>query len=357
MSRNKEINELLDFVYQTPIGLCETDLVGRLVRLNPFLTQLLFKLVDDYTGEETPNIIDVLTQYDPSLHNLQKQIVGDQKVLLSNYDISINRHGVRSIRVKCTKLSGKYFIFCIEDISLLVELEDKRRQLEKNRADISTIHALAKLAESRDDDTGSHLERVQDYCKILGECLLDDPNYLEIVDPQFVETLWQASPLHDIGKVGISDNILLKPGKLTPEEFEVIKTHTIIGAKTLEKVQEQYPENGFVNMGVLIARHHHERWDGSGYPYGLSTTTIPLAARIMAIADIYDALRVRRVYKEPFSHRKSYEIICSSSGTHLDPNLIIHFQSIARKFEAIYEEMVAGDLCQEESVSSFSFPA
>ncbi len=334
------MNELLDFVYQTPIGLCETDLRGRLIRLNPYLTQLLFTLVDDYNGEDLPNIIDVLTHYDPDLLDLPEQIAAGRKVLLNNYDISINQYDIRTIRVKCVKLSGMHLVFCIEDISVLIELEEKRRQLEKNRANISTIHALAKLSESRDDDTGSHLERVQSYCRLLGECLLADLNYNNELDSHFVETLWQASPLHDIGKVGISDNILLKPGKLTEDEFEVMKTHTVIGAKTLEKVQQEYPENDFVNMGILIARHHHERWDGSGYPYGLAATNIPLAARIMAVADIYDALRVKRVYKEPFSHQKSYDIIMSAGGKHLDPNLTVHFQRVHREFEIIYTKLV-----------------
>ena len=340
-SSSESLNdELLEFVYQAPIGLCETDLQGNLIRLNPFFTQLLFKIIDSYTGQHTPNFIKVLGEYDPAILELEARVSAGQKVLLENYDIAINRHGVRMIRLKCLKLSGRRLVFCIEDISHLLELEERKSQAEKNRANVSTIHALAKLAESRDDDTGSHLERVQIYCRLLSQCLLDDEKYCHEVTPQFVETLWQASPLHDIGKVGITDRILLKPGKLTAEEFEVMKTHTVIGAKTLEKVQEQYPDNSFVNMGILIARHHHERWDGSGYPNGLKAQAIPLAARIMAVADIYDALRVKRVYKEPFSHEKSCDIIFSASNTHLDPTLITHFHKLHQQFDENYRRLV-----------------
>jgi HD-GYP domain-containing protein (c-di-GMP phosphodiesterase class II) len=337
-SSEDELQEqLLAFVYQTPIGICETDARGEILHLNPFCTNLVFKLIEGYDGRNIPNIFEIFGQYDPALQDtLATGVRGDGPFFLENHDLVIGRHDVRAIRIKCRKLGGNRLVFCIEDISALVELEEKRLALEKERANVSTIHALAQLAESRDDDTGSHLDRVRRYCKLLGESLLQDEEYREMIDEDFVETLWKASPLHDIGKVGIPDSILLKPGKLTPEEFEIMKTHTLIGAQTLQCVHESYPDNRFVEMGILVAAHHHERWDGSGYPYGLAGCDIPLAARIMAVADIYDALRVRRSYKEPFSHEKSRNIIVASAPAHLDPGMVRHFEMLHCQFEETY---------------------
>lgn len=144
-----------------------------------------------------------------------------------------------------------------------------------------------------------------------------------------------ASPLHDVGKVGIPDAILLKPGKLTPDEFTVMKTHTTIGAQTLEAVRATYPRNAFIQMGMMIAHSHPEKWDGSGYPDGLAGEQIPLAARIMAVADIYDALRSKRCYKEAFTHATSRTIILNGSGAHLDPVLVDTFDHIADEFDRI----------------------
>ncbi len=150
---------------------------------------------------------------------------------------------------------------------------------------------------------------------------------------------YHASPLHDIGKVGIADTILLKPGKLTPEEFEIMKQHTVIGAQTLEAASERYPRNTFINMGVAIARSHHEKWDGSGYPDGLTGDTIPLEARIMAVADVYDALRSKRCYKDAFTHEKSREIILAGSGKHFDPVLVDAFITLEQEFDRIRTAM------------------
>lgn len=340
LSKDDLQDELLEFVYQAPIGICETDMSGAVLRLNPFLTSLILQINEHHQGRSFPNLLNTLRKFDPTLDRFDEKIASGAKIILENHDIPINRRGLRAIRVKCRRISGNHLIFCIEDISALIEVEDKRRQLEKERANISTIHALAQLAESRDDDTGSHLDRVRSYCRILGESLLDDSDYRDMVDEEFVDTLWHASPLHDIGKVGIPDNILLKPGKLTAVEFEVMKTHTLLGAKTLESVHRDYPENKFIEMGISIARHHHERWDGSGYPDGLSGGDIPLAARIMAIADVYDALRVRRIYKEPFSHEKSCAIITSSGGSHMDPGLLVHFHQLHEAFNHTYNDAV-----------------
>jgi putative two-component system response regulator len=148
------------------------------------------------------------------------------------------------------------------------------------------IFALAKLSHTRDDDTGLHLERVQHLCRILASNLAGPPDLGAQINATFIETIFHASPLHDVGKVGIADAILLKPGQLTNEEYAVMKTHTTIGAITLQSVHKLYPNNEFVKMGIEIARHHHEKWDGSGYPDGLMSEAIPLSARLMSLVDV-----------------------------------------------------------------------
>ncbi len=222
---------------------------------------------------------------------------------------------------------------------------------EISAAQMNTILALSKLAESRDDDTGQHLERVQAFCRILATELQVASPYAEQIDAAFIDNLVQASPLHDIGKVGIPDAILLKPGKLSPDEFEIMKTHTTIGAQTLEVVRATYPHNAFVAMGMVIAHSHHEKWDGTGYPDGLAGEAIPLAARIMAVADIYDALRSKRCYKEAFSHETSRTIILQGSGAHLDPILVDAFDRVAAAFDRIRTSMNDGAQGETSSVT------
>ena len=222
-----------------------------------------------------------------------------------------------------------------------LHLEDlvKEKVREISDSQLATINALAKLAESRDDDTGHHIERTRIFCKILAEKLRDNPRHTGSIVEAFIQNIYHAAPLHDIGKVGISDSILLKPGKLTPEEFEIMKTHTVIGAETLQTVRGRYPRNVFVNMGITIARSHHEKWDGSGYPDGLAGEDIPIAARIMAVADVYDALRSKRPYKPAFAHEKSCDIIREGNGRHFDPALIEAFSIAEPEFAIIRSEM------------------
>jgi len=204
-------------------------------------------------------------------------------------------------------------------------------------AQTSMIYSLVKLTESRDDYTGKHIERVAEYCKLLAEKLGETKEYKGYVDQDFVDHIHMAAPLHDIGKVGIPDRILLKPGKLSEEEFEVMKSHTTIGANTLLEVKKKYPENMLLDMGISIAHYHHEKWNGSGYPEGLSGRDIPLEARIMALADAYDALRSKRVYKEPLSHEKTVDIIKKDSGSHFDPDIVNIFLQNEDEFRKIYE--------------------
>jgi len=200
-----------------------------------------------------------------------------------------------------------------------------------------TIFVLARLAESRDPETGAHLERVRAFCQILAQQLNRAGEFGGAVTEQYVNLIYQTSPLHDIGKVAIPDCVLLKTGKLDPEEFEVMKTHAVQGARTLEAAMERYPDAGFLRMARDVALSHHEKFDGTGYPFGLVGKAIPLAARIVAVADVYDALRSRRVYKPPFTHEAAHEIISKGAGAHFDPVVVDAYLASERAFGEICE--------------------
>lgn len=210
-----------------------------------------------------------------------------------------------------------------------------RRVLRKQREllDVS-IFGLARLAESRDDVTGAHLDRVATYCRLLAEELRRSDAYPDEMDEDFVDHLCRSSPLHDIGKVGIPDAVMLKPGKLTPDEFEIMKTHSVIGGDTILDMEAKlgWGLESFLSVGRKIAYSHHEKWDGSGYPDGLEGAAIPLAARIMAVADVYDALTSKRCYKPAFSREKARDILVNDSGTHFDPDLIQAFLAVEELF-------------------------
>ena len=203
--------------------------------------------------------------------------------------------------------------------------------------DIALI-TLARLAESRDHATGQHLERMAAYSRRLAEQLADGV-YSGSIGTGFVEHLYKSSPLHDIGKVGIPDSILLKPGPLTAEEREIMRRHPEIGGETLRSVVEQFRGNTFLTMGMEIAYSHHERWDGRGYPFGLSGDEIPLAARIVAVADAYDAITSRRPYKGAFGHDEAIRRITVDRGRHFDPVLVDGFLACHPDFDSIRQRL------------------
>lgn len=217
----------------------------------------------------------------------------------------------------------------------------KNNRIEKEISDahLATIYALTKLSESRDDETGMHIERVSELCRILTEKLSGRQEYADYITDSYIDNIYKASTLHDIGKVGIPDNILLKPGKLTPDEFEIIKRHPSIGSSILAEIQEKYPSNTFLALGYNIVRYHHEKWDGSGYPTGKSKDSIPLSARIMALVDVYDSLRSKRVYKEGYTHEKSIDIIKQGRGSHFDPLIVDLFMENEALFRDTYDRI------------------
>jgi len=261
------------------------------------------------------------------------QLTGADDFLLkpvdsSDLDIKLNMH----LKLSATRkqLESANNALAMQQNSLR-ELREHQSRLIAATQDL-TIFAMAKLAGSRDPETGDHLHRMRDYAVILARQLQQSGAYQPEIDDQFIFELHRAAPLHDIGKVGIRDGILLKPGKLSVAEFEAMKQHTIIGAETLEQTMKQSPGGEFLQMATPIARHHHEWFDGTGYPDGLSGQQIPLPARIVAVADVYDALTSARCYKKAFPPEEARRIICAESGTHFDPVIVDAFTACYQEF-------------------------
>ena len=207
----------------------------------------------------------------------------------------------------------------------------------------AVIFGLAKLTDSRDPETGDHLERMSEYSTLLATALHDHPKFARQVTPAFIRLIGISSALHDIGKVGVEDRILLKPGPLTDKEREAMQKHPIIGAECLQKIEQRLGGSNFLQMAREIAMAHHERWDGNGYPHRLSGEEIPLAARIVAVADVYDALSTRRVYKDAILHDRCVDIIRSQAGKRLDPNLVEVWLTLEEEFAEIARRHALAD--------------
>ncbi len=217
--------------------------------------------------------------------------------------------------------------------AMILNLQNSHSELKLTRD--ASILALASLAETRDNETGAHILRTQRYVKVLAEHLSGHQDFSAALDPETIELLYKSAPLHDVGKVGIVDSILLKPGKLTDDEFVIMKTHAQIGADALLVAEEQMGSNSFLRYAREIALSHHEKWDGSGYPNALVGDGIPLSGRLMALADVYDALLSKRVYKPAFSHEQAKEIILKGDGSHFDPIIVEAFKACESEFVAI----------------------
>jgi len=203
------------------------------------------------------------------------------------------------------------------------------------KSHIATIDIMGLISTMHDDETGMHIQRTKHYVKLLAEYLSRKGIYGGTITPSFIEKLFYAAPLHDIGKVGIPDKVLKKEGKLTSEEFVVMKTHVDIGQEMIVNAMKVYDKNSFLNMASNIAHYHHERWDGSGYPHGLKGNEIPIEAQLMALADVYDALISKRCYKEAFSFEMAEEIIEKESGKHFNPKMVKAFLVLKPKFREV----------------------
>ncbi|MDR3594537.1 two-component system response regulator [Clostridium sp.] len=233
----------------------------------------------------------------------------------------------------------------LEEARLVLEnqnsvLEEKVKERTKliERTNSATIYCLAALAETRDPETGQHIKRTQEYIRELAFELRKNKEYEDVLTDEYIELLYKSAPLHDIGKVGVKDSILLKPGKLTAEEFEEMKMHTIYGGESLMVGIKELGEESFLTLAKEIALTHHEKWDGSGYPKGLLKKEIPISGRLMALSDVYDALISKRVYKGAFSHDEAKNIILDSKGTHFDPDIVDAFIKAEDKFIEIMEK-------------------
>jgi len=237
----------------------------------------------------------------------------------------------------------------IEDYNQNLEAKVKEQVKEIKSAQSGLIFAMAKLAESRDPDTGKHLLRIREYCRIISQRLAHDSLYSDEIDADYISNICDAAPLHDIGKIAIPDKILQKLGKLNKDEYAVMKMHAELGADTLRQVYKQHKTNDLLKLGIEIAENHHEHWDGSGYPLGLKEEQIPLAARILALADEYDAITSKRVYKDAESHKAAVSYILDDQGKHFDPEIVKAFLEVEHQFQAVLKRCKNEDCGEDKS--------
>ncbi len=295
------------------------------------LDRPLARLMAAGDGDRLQRALRGLLEQGEDIRDRQLQMVtGTGRII--DVEISGNLVDMRDGRSWCQLV--------IRDISATKKVE--REVLASNHLiDTSrraAILGLAKLAEYRDSETGAHLERIREYTRILAGELALNPTCAPVITEGFVEDIYISSVLHDIGKVGIPDSILLKPGPLTREEFERMKMHCELGAAVLAEAEQEAGHVSFLAMGQEIAMHHHEKWDGSGYPGGLARDAIPLSARIVALADVYDALTSRRCYKAAFNHETARDLIIRESGRHFDPEIVNAFLVREQEFKRIRME-------------------
>ena len=237
----------------------------------------------------------------------------------------------------------------LEDKAQYLENEVARRSQEIEAIQDVTILAMASLAETRDNETGNHIRRTQFYVRALAEKLQNHPRFADELNERTIKLIFKSAPLHDIGKVGIPDHILLKPGRFTQEEFEIMKTHTTLGRDAIATAEERLGVNiASLNYAKEIAYSHQEKWDGSGYPQGLAGDAIPVSARLMAVGDVYDALISRRPYKQPMPHEKAVQLIIDGRGTHFDPDIVDAFVELQDEFFAIGERYADSEAALEE---------
>jgi putative two-component system response regulator len=255
------------------------------------------------------------------------------------YVILLTSHDSKQDRVHGLNAGADDFIAKpFDPAEMLARVHVGERVLSLETRDVA-IFAMAKLAESRDPETGAHLERVRAYCRVLAQHLAGLPRFRDEVTPEYARLIYLTSPLHDIGKVGIPDAVLLKSSRLSDREFAVMKTHTTIGAQTLDAALQEFPGISFLQMGRDIAATHHERIDGTGYPAGLKGDQIPLCGRIVALADVYDALISKRVYKAAFNHDVARGLIIDGKGTQFDPDIVDAFIENESRFMTIRDHL------------------
>jgi putative two-component system response regulator len=243
--------------------------------------------------------------------------------------------------IVCSRIRNHLLLKKAQDL-LKNHNERLEYEVQERTKDISaiqdvTINAMASLVETRDNETGGHILRTQNYILLLIDYLQDHPRFKDELTPNNKEMIYKSAPLHDIGKIGIPDYVLHKPGKLSPEEFDIMKTHTLLGYDAILSAEKVLPNTklSFLHFARQIALSHHEKWDGTGYPNGLKGDEIPIAARFMALADVYDALISKRAYKEAMAHEQAVEIILRGKEIHFDPDIVDAFQKLHKRFKQI----------------------
>ncbi len=258
-------------------------------------------------------------------------------IFISNENRTLVEVANGNLKMRAPVSSNDEFGYMAKYTNQMIDnLEKKTEELQTTR-DV-TILGLATLAETRDNETGAHILRTQRYVRALAEKLAENPRHKDHLTADTIDLLFKSAPMHDVGKVGVPDAILLKPGKLTDDEFAIMKQHPTYGYEALRKASKNLGENSFLLLSEEIAYTHHEKWDGSGYPNGLKGDEIPLPGRLMALADVYDALISKRVYKEAFSHDKAKSIIVEGKGKHFDPAVVDAFQEVENRFVEIADE-------------------
>lgn len=283
--------------------------------------EVLEHMRSDNTMRHLPVIVvSALEQKESILRCIEN---GADDYLIKPYDTILLKARIEaSLEKKQLRDSEEAYRLNIEDYNLNLEKRVREQVKKITSAQLSTIFAMAKLAESRDPKTGEHLLRLQEYCRIICNKLRCTSKYELIINDDYIENICAAVSLHDIGKVGIPDKILQKPGKLSYNEFSIMKTHCSIGASTLQEVSNHYPANKFLHYGIEIAMYHHEKWTGKGYPQGRAGEKIPLSGRIVCLVDVFDALTSRRSYKGPYPIEIACDIIKKERGEQFDPTLV-----------------------------------
>jgi len=282
---------------------------------------------------------------------------------VSEYEVIIKDGSLRNLEFSVSLMRDQErrptgFRGVARDVTERLKADKEKRKLENKllNARAATILGLAKLAEYRDKGTGAHLERIREYAKIIAEEMAKIPAYKDYITEEYIDDIYQSSILHDIGKVGIKDSVLLKRSKLTEEEFGIIKRHTVLGGDMLVDIESQIGGRSFLILGKEIAYYHHEKWDGTGYPDGLKKEDIPLSARVVALADVYDAMTTQRFYKEAFTHAKAREIIVNLKGTHFDPDVVDAFLANEEDFQRIcFEKRLEEETALPEQPEQISF--
>lgn len=300
-------------------GMDGVTLLSKLEDIEPLTTRMLF------TGLYDMNVASRALAEGHIFRFLAKPVSAGE--VAEAFEDGILRHRQKSTR----KLTEDRLRFAHDSVQgFNTVLEERLRQ-----AQYAVVLSLAKLAEERDRCTGMHLERVSELCRALAQACYDMGKFTDEIDREFIDDIELCAPLHDIGKVGIPDSILLKPGKLSKEDWEVMRTHPNIGAQTLDAIIASSPGMSFLTMGRQVALGHHEFWNGEGYPNGLVGEATPLAARILKIADCYDALTTKRPYKRAWSHEESIQHIVDLSGTEFDPTIVFVMTQIGATFDEI----------------------